>query len=144
MNHIADLISIPTQETKHLSDQEKKWSLQREIFSLVETKDDLRPFNWKRYIAFLKKYHLAQHIIGQKECIRRWRASSRNKADADVKPIQVMDKRTFGIFTRHLDEEALWFLLSVAKDRKVRNECVTTYILSLQKFSTLDSIVEVL
>jgi hypothetical protein len=134
MKSIGSLLVLPHLEVKELSTREKKWSIQREIFDLIETPDQLRMFNWSRYIAFLKKYKYNQQAMGQAACIKKWKQCNKIKADADVRKILPMTKGTFGFFTAHLDEDALWYLLSVCRDRVQRGECVTTYILSLQKY----------
>ncbi len=125
-------IELPQIQTKPLNKNERRWEVQREIFTLLE-QEDLKPLNWKRYVSFLKKYKLDHYKLGFDECKKRWRQCSRNKADADVREIKKISKMTFGFFTSHLDEAALWFTLSVCRDKLNRNESPTCYILGFVK-----------
>lgn len=130
---ISDLITLPTPESKPLTEQQKRWMVQNEIMGLVEDEQGLKLHNWKRYVQFLKKYKYSQSAMGQEKCRTLWKKTAYVKSDKDVRPLKKMTVSTFGFFTSHLDVEGLEFVLSVCKDRVHRTECVTTYILSLSK-----------
>jgi hypothetical protein len=116
-------IEIP-KETKPLSEREKRWIVQREIFADIE-KEDLRITNRPRYITFLKRYKLRHNP----ESIKLWK---KNK-DKDCKKINQMNKKSFGFFTSHLKLDDLFFIKSVINDKLVRGESPTMYVLSLSK-----------
>lgn len=127
-------IQLPVINSKPLSDRERKWIIQREIFALVETEEGLRKFNHEQYVKFITKYKLPRSVWKTEEGVKKWNKCNRIKEDADIRRIHPMDKRTFGYFTQHLDEEGLQYILSVCKDKQRRGECVTNYIKSLVKY----------
>lgn len=127
-------IQLPTLHTKELSDQEKRWEIQREIETYLETEQDLKKFNWEKYVAFLKKYKINQWAIGQDNTIKRWKKEGGYGYNADIRRITPMNKKTLGYFTSHLDEQGLWYVLSECKLRKEQGLCVTNYIKSLVKY----------
>lgn len=130
MQAISELLTINFTESKPLTNREKKWIVQNEIFDLIQ-QEEIRVLNWHRYCAFLKKYKLDFRKNGQERCIKLWKQTARLPKDKDVRPIKKLDKRTFGFFTAHLDLEALFYIKSVIQDKLNRSESPTLYILSL-------------
>lgn len=117
-------IALPDVQTKPLNRNQKRWTIQREIYFIL-SQEDIRATNLPRYKLFLKK----QKLRHSPQYIKLWEKSK----EKDVKKLRMLSSKQFGFFTHHLDEDALWYVLSIVKDRSSRNESVLTYILSLSK-----------
>lgn len=117
-------IALPNIQTKPLNKNEKRWTLQREIFFILQ-QEDMRRFNLPRYKQFLQLNKLRH----SPQSIKLWEKSK----DKTVKKVKPLTSKAFGIFTAHLDEEALWYVKSVVQDKLNRGESPTCYIYSLNK-----------
>lgn len=128
MENISSYLILPLAIEKPLSEREKKWILQREIFSLIE-QEDIKKLNWKRYIAFLKRYRVSEREIGRDMAVKMWKKCR----DKEYKQIRKLSSKSFGFFTNHVRSEDLFALKSKAQDMLNRSESPTCYIYSLSK-----------
>lgn len=113
---------------KPLSETEKRWIIQREIFPYLE-QEDMRLLNWKRYVNYLKKYKINEYKLGRKETIKMWNKCT----DKDVKRIRPINKKSFGYFTSHVSSDDMFAVKSRVIDCVNRGESPTCYIYSLSK-----------
>lgn len=137
MESISNLISIPIFIEKPLSEQERRWILQREIFVIIE-QENIRLLNWKRYITYLKKYKIRERKLGRDHNIKVWQQMSRSKLkDKEVSKIQPLTKKSFGVFTSHVNSDDMFAIKSNVIDRHNRGESPTCYIYSLSKYDKI-------
>lgn len=130
MEQIASFISLPEAIEKPLSEQQKRIIIQREIFSLL-LQEDIKRLNWKRYVAFLKRYKISEHERGRDMAMRMWRKCG----EKEYKPVMVLSPRSFGFFTSHVNSDDMFALKSKVQDALNRGESPTCYVYSL---STVD------
>lgn len=115
-------LSLP-QEVKPLSNQERKWILQRSIFSMVNS-EDTRYLNLGRYKAFLNANKLRHNETNKSLWLKT--------KDKEFKKIPKMNVKTFGFFTCKLSEQGLFEVESICRDKVNRKESPTLYIMSLR------------
>ena len=127
MQQIADLIFIPQQQVKELSEFEKRRIVQNEVWDLI-SKEDVRILNRSRFVTWLKAHKWRYNETSLKE----WKKDP-SKA---TKPIRSLDKKTYGFMTSHLKTvDDFFFLKSVITDKLNRNDSPTLYILSLNSWN---------
>jgi len=126
MESISHYLSLPIEKTGTLTERDKRWALQREIYPLIE-QEDMRKLNWKRYVSYLKKYKISERKLGRESTIKLWK-KCKDKEVSNVRPIP---KSSFGFFTSHMCSDDLFALKSRIQDKVNRGESPTCYVYSL-------------
>lgn len=121
-----DVSTLIFQESKPLTDFQKKVIIQNEVFALIE-QEDVRILNRQRFIQWLKSHKMRYNETS----LRDWKKDK----SKETKPIKKLDKKTYGFMTSHLKtEHDFSYLKSVIQDKLNRSESPTLYILSLNSW----------
>ncbi len=121
-------ITLPIPKEKY-NKNEQRWSVQNEIFDLLLDDDGTKRENWRRFCRWVKQYRI-QYRKEDKKIENKWKKESRGELKY-IRPVKY--KSTLAYFTAHLDIEALYYVLSVMKDKKHRGESTVLYLYTLSK-----------
>lgn len=101
----------------------QRQDLFKQIYSFYDTGQEIihrKKYNWKKYVEFLKE----NRIPNTPENIKKFKRSKKFQKKMSAKTMACY-------WLSHVKTPDLWFVLSVAKDKAFRNECVSAYIMSL-------------
>jgi hypothetical protein len=112
---------IPMYEVKKVRNNERADIIQQ-IYSMYDTGQErllIKKANWKRYVEWLKENKIKNSPDAQLKF---------KKSKRFIKPMTI---GTMCYFLSHLKKNDLYYVFSVVKDKKNRNESIGSYVVVL-------------